>query len=315
MPEIKKTTIGDFMKNQGLISNEGQIIEAEKLDAETKKREKDDLERMIKDKNYDPINGKSYSGERPESPFPRYNKIEDAEFLEDMPEIFEDPNDIYENLDEYGLDPQFIDDFTNEDSLYSFTKKENNIDSLNDIDLDDKIGSFEETTIFDLNEIEENKKTKIQKEKKELQMLPKYTDFEKKSLQDVVRNYINQKGQFIGERKLSEKQINEAMDEFKQNFPEDFAKMIHRKIMTGDFKWKKETFKNKEILVNYYPSPEKPIIKYVLNLNEKSPNKKEPITRVFVNSSIKENGKTFKDKGGSVLVFCSKPIKRIGVKK
>ncbi len=305
MPEIKKTTIGDFMKNQGLISNEGKIKNSEKFAAETKKREEDDLKRMMTDKNYDPISRKSYSGKafekKSEVPFARYNKNENPEFLEDMPEMFEDPNDIYENLDKYDLDSQFIDDFTNEDSLYSFTKKENNIDSLNDVNQD----NFEEATILDLDEIRENKEAKIREEKRELQMLPKYTNFEKKSLQDVVRNYINQKNQFIGERKLSEKQINEALDEFKQNFPEDFAKMIHRKIMTGDFKWKKETFKNKEILVNYYPSPEKPIIKYVLNLDERVSDKKEPITKVFVNSSIKENGKAFKDKGGAILVFCS----------
>lgn len=322
MPEIKKTTIGDFMKDQGLVLDKGEVKKSEKLSEETKKMEANDLKKMMEDPNYDPINKKSYSGEafekKPEIPFSRYNKNESPEFLENLPETFEDPSDIYENLDEYNLDPKTIDEFTNEDSLYSFTKKENNIDNFNDTDQDDKLGDFEKTDVIDYDDIREKREFKDQKEKREkkrLQMIPKYTDFEKNSLQEVVKNYINQKEQFVGERKLSEEQINEAMDEFKQNFPEDFAKMIHKKIMTGDFKWKKETFKDKKILVNYYPSPEEPIIKYVLNLNDKDSGKKDPITKVFINNSVKEDGKVFKDKEGAVLVFCSKPIKKLEIKK
>jgi len=261
MPEIKKATIGDFMKEQGLVSNEGKIKKSEKLSEETKKMEASDLKKMMEDPNYDPINKKSYS------------------------------NKPFEKKTETPLSNYDIDKFAEEYSLYNFTKKEDDVD-------------YNTTTQFEEKELLSFEP----KERKD------FTEFEKKSLQDVVKKYINKEGQFIGDKKLSEEQINEAMDEFKQNFPEDFAKMIHKKAINCDFKWKKEVFKDKDLLVSYYPNPEKPIMKFVLNIDKKNSGEKSPITKIFIDNSMKGEKKVFRDKNGTILIFCSRPIKKLKMK-
>jgi hypothetical protein len=268
MSEIKKTTIGDFMKDQGLVSDGEAIKKEEILKSEQEKKAKEDLKKMIEDPNYVPgengEEGKSYS------------------------------NKPFEKKTEIPLSNDDIDKFAEEYSLYNFIKKEDDID-------------YDTITRF---EFEEKELLSFEpKEKKD------FTEFEKKSLQDVVKKYINGEEQFVGDKKLLEEQIKEAIDEFKQNFPEDFAKMIHKKTMDCDFKWKKEVFKDKNLLVSYYPNPEKPIMKYILNLNDKNLEEKTPITKIFIDNSIKNEKNVFKDKNGTILIFCSKPVKKLKLKR
>jgi hypothetical protein len=269
MKNFKKPTIGDFMKNQGLVVD-GEIIktseELKNLEIYKEQKAKKDLEEMIKDPNYVPgengEEGKSYS------------------------------NKPFERKTEIPLSNNDMDKFAEEYSLYNFIKKEDDIE-------------YDVTKIFENEDLLPFEP----KEKKE------FTGFEKKSLQDVVKKYINGEEQFVGNKKLSEGQINEAIDEFKQNFPEDFAKMIHKKTMDCDFKWKKEVFKDKNLLVSYYPNPEKPIMKYILNLNDKNLEEKTPITKIFIDNSIKNEKNVFKDKNGTILIFCSKPVKKLKLKR
>lgn len=268
MKNFKKPTIGDFMKDQGLVVD-GKIIktseELKNLETYKEQKAKKDLEEMIKDPNYVPgengEEGKSYS------------------------------NKPFERKTEIPLSNNDMDKFAEEYSLYNFTKKEDDVD-------------YNTTTQFEEKELLSFEP----KERKD------FTEFEKKSLQDVVKKYINKEGQFIGDKKLSEEQINEAMDEFKQNFPEDFAKMIHKKAINCDFKWKKEVFKDKDLLVSYYPNPEKPIMKFVLNIDKKNSGEKSPITKIFIDNSMKGEKKVFRDKNGTILIFCSRPIKKLKMK-
>ena len=259
MFNLKKPTIGDFVKNQGLSVEDGEIKKTPSQE-ELDQKAIDDLKKMTEDPNYDPSTEKSYFGE------------EQYEF------------------EEIGINP---DDYSNEDTLYSYLTREMDVAKLNDKDRDDLMGQLEKRVIRFKSE--------------SLKSAPKYTDFEKKSLQTVLENHLRKKKQKVGEKELSKNQVDEALEEFKLNFPEDFVKMIHNKVIEGGSKWKKEVFKGKDLLVSYYPSVENPLIKYITDDNLK---KGEKIDKLLVNTSVKKNGKVYRNQDGPILVFCSQPKKK-----
>lgn len=282
----KKPTIGDFAKDQNFSIEDGKLKKVEPLTPEEiDKKAEEDLEKMKKDPNYDPSTGKSYFGEDQYHDFGNKGRFEDGE-----------PYEI-EDDEEYRIEQIEVDieSYANEDSLYQHFKREMDNKEDNDIDYDDAMGKLEEKII------------RFKTERKQLlESTPKYTDFEKESLKAVVAKHLRGREQKIGEKQLSKKQVEEALEEFKQNFPADFTKMIHNKVIDNDLKWKKETFDGKKLLVSYYPSIEEPIIKYIMN---DEPRSKDSTNKLFVNTSMKKNGNNYRNKDGSFLVFCSQ-IKR-----
>lgn len=256
----------------------GDLNSAQKF---IKKEENEELKKMMNDKFYDP------SIER--NPFKDKDKKNNEKRLSN----YENKLDIFENyddLEEDQIDENFMDSYSTE--------------SQNDLFISDNINNDEEKTFENDTDVL-GIKTSLEKRKRKEEKLPEYSEFEKIILKQTVYNYIKGKEQFVDDKKLSKEQINEAVNEFKQNFPEEFASLINKKLITSDFKWKKEVFKDKNILVSYYPNLESPKIKYIINLDNEDKVKIE--NKVFVKSSAKTDGTVYKDKDGVVLVFCSIP--------
>lgn len=301
-------------------------------------KNEEELKKIMADKYYDPTIGKNplkdKTTKETEKLLPTYKN--ENSISKNHGEVSEDLNkilDVFENPGYFDLEEQVDEDFIDSYSLNSLPKQENIDDTVysskdveeylqtqDNIDYyNDKKGVFENNTdIFDLKikrkekinkekEIAEQIKKENEIAKKELKEKPEYSEFERIVLKQTVYNYIEGKEQFVDDKKLSKEQIIEAVDEFKQNFPGEFASMINRKLITSDFKWKKEVFKNKDILVSYYPNLERPKIKYVINLDKENGNKVKIENKVFVRSSVKSDGTVYKDENGVILVFCSAP--------
>ncbi len=251
----------------------------EKIEKSKTFQEKEDLKKMMEDPNYDPINKKSYSSEK----FVAKEELVLNRYTEEFEELSDDNE--FEKIEE-----KTIDSFSNEESFYEYIKNGSEV---------------EETE--EKEDIKAKEKVSIKKEKRIIDIKPEYSLSEIEALKKFTKDFIDNK---INKEEYSEKQINEAMDEFKQNFPENFAEMINRRVISGDFKWKKEKFNNKEILVNYYPSIKDPKIKYISFLNKEENINPQELKRIFVEKSVNKDGSTIKDKNGTTLIFCSKPIKR-----
>ena len=278
-----------------------------------KQENEEELQKIMADKYYDPTIGKNPlkdgDTKKIEKLLPNHKNenliSKNRDEISEVLDVFENP-DIYDiEEDKNQTDNGFIDSYSKE--------FEDDLSTQDDIDYNNKKETFENNTdILGLKtKIEEKKEKKREEEenaKKELKEKPEYSEFERIVLKQTVYNYIEGKGQFIDDKKLSKEQIIEAIDEFKQNFPGEFASMINRKLITSDFKWKKEIFKDKDILVSYYPNLENPKIKYVINLDKESGNKVKIENKVFVKSSVKSDGTVYKDENGVILVFCSAPI-------
>jgi hypothetical protein len=149
--------------------------------------------------------------------------------------------------------------------------------------------------------------SEMKEEKNYYKNLPEYSDFEKKEMINALENWLNKNcGHFADGQKMTMEQTLEMVNEFKDNFPEEFSKMIHRKIITkelGQFNWEEESYNGKKSIVSYYPSKEKPFIKYINNdIDFKN------LDKIFVSGSLGGNGKTIKNKNGCILVFCSAPL-------
>jgi len=277
-----------------------------------KQENEEELQKIMADKYYDPTIGKNPlkdgDTKKIEKLLPNHKNenliSKNRDEISEVLDVFENP-DIYDiEEDKNQTDNGFIDSYSKE--------FEDDLSTQDDIDYNNKKETFENNTdILGLKtKIEEKKEKKREEEedaKKELKEKPEYSEFERIVLKQTVYNYIEGKGQFIDDKKLSKEQIIEAIDEFKQNFPGEFASMINRKLITSDFKWKKEIFKDKDILVSYYPNLENPKIKYVINLDKESGNKVKIENKVFVKSSVKSDGTVYKDENGVILVFCSAP--------
>lgn len=251
----------------------------ENIEKGKKAQENEDLKKMMEDPNYDPINRKSYSSEK----FVAKEALILNRYAEEFEELEDD--DEFEKIEETT-----IDSFSNEESFYEYIKNGSEIEEVEEE-----------------KPIKEEREVVTKKEKKIINIRPEYSLFEIEALKKLAKDFIDNK---INEEEYSEKQINEAMDEFKQNFPEDFAKIVNRRVISGDFKWKKERFKDKEILVNYYPSIKEVKIKYISFLNKGENINPQELKRVFVERSMNKDGSTIKDKNGTTLIFCSKPIKK-----
>jgi hypothetical protein len=288
-----------------------QKFKEEKLQKKKQENE-EELQKIMADKYYDPTIGKNPlkdgDTKKIEKLLPNHKNenliSKNRDEISEVLDVFENP-DIYDiEEDKNQTDNGFIDSYSKE--------FEDDLSTQDDIDYNNKKETFENNTdILGLKtKIEEKKEKKREEEenaKKELKEKPEYSEFERIVLKQTVYNYIEGKGQFIDDKKLSKEQIIEAIDEFKQNFPGEFASMINRKLITSDFKWKKEIFKDKDILVSYYPNLENPKIKYVINLDKESGNKVKIENKVFVKSSVKSDGTVYKDENGVILVFCSAP--------
>lgn len=234
-----------------------------------------DLKKMMEDPNYDPINNKSYS----------HHKL--------FGYFKESPEKKYSNAN--------LDTFTNEESFNEFVLEK-------EVEEQEK-NSFEDENIQEYwsKKIKEMKKTEMKNEKEYYKNLPEYSDFEKKEMVDALDNWLNKRGNhFADGQKMSVEQTLEMINEFKNNFPEEFSKMIHRKIVTkelGQFNWEEESYKGKKSIVSYYPNKEKPFIKYINNdIDFKN------LDKVFVSGSLGGNKKVIKNKNGCMLVFCSAPL-------
>ncbi|PKM91189.1 hypothetical protein CVU82_04020 [Candidatus Falkowbacteria bacterium HGW-Falkowbacteria-1] len=234
-----------------------------------------DLKKMMEDPNYDPINEKSYS----------HHKL--------FGYFKESPEKKYSNAN--------LDTFTNEDSFSEFVLEK-------EVE-DQEKNSFEDENIQEhwSKKVQEMKKTEMKEEKEYYKNLPEYSDFEKKEMINALENWLNKRcSHFADGQKMTLEQTLEMVNEFKDNFPEEFSKMIHRKIVTkelGQFNWEEESYNGKRSIVSYYPSKEKPFIKYINNdVDFKN------LDKVFVSGAIGGNGKTIKNKNGCILVFCSAPL-------
>lgn len=271
-------------------------------------KNEEELKKIMADKYYDPTIGKNplkdKTTKETEKLLPTYKN--ENSISKNHGEVSEDLNkilDVFENPGYFDLEEQVDEDF-----MDSYSENfGDNLLTQDDIDYNNKKRTFENNTNVLGLKTETEKKEENEIAKKELKEKPKYSKFEKNVLKQTVYNYIEGKEQFVDDKKLSKEQIIEAVDEFKQNFPGEFASMINRKLITSDFKWKKEVFKDKDILVSYYPNLEKPKIKYVINLDKENGNKVKIENKVFVRSSVKSDGTVYKDEKGVILVFCSAP--------
>ncbi|MFA5421118.1 MAG: hypothetical protein WC280_03820 [Patescibacteria group bacterium] len=143
--------------------------------------------------------------------------------------------------------------------------------------------------------------------------IPEYSQEEKKFLSKASREWLENKkitlddGSEISKKNNPEyeSRVIEMIKEFRDFFPEDYIKIIDRKIITkelADFKWEEEAFNGKNLMVSCYPNKEETKIKYI-NSDYKFKN----LDQVFVSSSKDKNGKIIKNKDGQVLVFCEAP--------
>lgn len=289
----------------------------------TRENDAKDLERMMEDPNYDPVNRKSYSKqpgvkkfeENYEKPRALHNKEVIAENLVEIPEKYEDIGDLYdyenitdgEEVDKY-CQQTTIEQFNNEDTLTNFIIKNDEIDE-NDFDNNPDPLDLKR---FDRRDEELLEKLSEEKEKfqKSLKKIKLYTLPEKMAIKNDAESYIKEKKQPIEGKKMSAEQLGQLMDEYRLLFPEDFARAINQKVIPAEKFWKKETFNGKEILVSYWPGPKNPKIKYVLNLNGEKNYKIESDEKVFVNTSINKNGNNYRSKDGVILIFCSRLKKK-----
>ena len=254
-------------------------------------------------KNYDPINGKDYSNEL-------FEKKDEIPYSQEMLDTFSSENNFYNFINEYSL-------YTEEENL------ENNNEKY----------SFEDENIQEYWSKEvKSRLDKINKEKEaiykpindKISKMNDYSGFEKAEMQRNLINWLEKKsGCFIDSEKMSKEQTLEIVKEFRDAFPEEFAKMINKKILIndlGNFNWIEEEIKRKgkdekikegeEIekkeenkapkkqYVSFYPNKEHCSIKYIKNdlSNTKS---------VFVNGIFNPNSKDKPKR--PVLVFCSTP--------
>ncbi|HPT08647.1 MAG TPA: hypothetical protein PLE28_03065 [bacterium] len=279
----------------------GDVYSAQKF---KKKMEDEEIKKMVEDPYYDP------SIER--NPFKDKDKKNNEKRLqnyENKLDVFE----TYDDLEEEVIDDEFINAYSTESQNDLFASDDINNDEEKTFENDTDVLGIK-ASIKRIKRKEEKRRKKEEQLKKEeekkykegLKTKPKYSEFEKIILKQTVCNYIEGKEQFDNNKELSKEQITEAVNELKQNFPEEFASLINRKLITSsDFKWKKEVFNDKNILVSYYPNIESPKIKYIINLDNQDKIKIED--KVFVKSSVKTDGAVYKDKDGVVLIFCSAP--------
>lgn len=310
--------IGDFFKAQGLKidKNTGKIDKNFSEEEKKAEREKE-LKKMgygpngeVLDKkkvNYDPINEKdySYSGQ-----YKKFEKKHEELYPNNAPnkkeDKFDDSSYFYGEQDDLEIEKEnqkFLDNFNNQENLENFIKTyEENQEEKND---------FENENIL-LNSIKKTKEKKgqeIKEYEKKKRELPEYSEFEINMFKEALNGKLDKKEiKFADGEKMTEKQITELINEFKNEVPEEFVKNINRRLISENFQWENESFKNEKLLVSYFPNKKNPSIKYIL----KETNNIEPqtIDKIFVDSSVKRNKEVIKDKNGCLLVFCSMPIRR-----
>lgn len=269
--------IGEFFKAQGLEVNKttGRI---EKEFSKTE-REKE-LEKM---------------GYGPDGEVLDQSKVENYDPLSRS--SFEDQDDVEIEREHQKL----LDDFSNQESLENFIKTYEEVQNEN-------IGGFENEDILSDSIKKTSEREEREYEKKKAK-LPEYSEFEIKSFKDALSRRLDRREvKFADGQKMSEEQVRKLINEFKTEVPDEFVKMIDRRLISENFQWEEENFKDKKIMVSYFPDKQNPSIKYILR-NTKGV---EPqiINKVFVDSSVNKNKEVIRDKKKCLLVFCSIPMKR-----
>lgn len=309
---------GDFFKAQGLKVNKktGEIDKETNEEDKKIEREKE-LKKMgygpngeILDKkkmDYDPINEKdySYSGQyknfekKHEELYPNNQQNTKEGKTEDMLYFYGEGD-----LDDLVVEKEnqrFLDNFENQESLESFIKTYEEAQEEN--------GGFENEDILSasIKKTEEFDKKENKRLEKLENELSDYSDFEIDMFKSALNGKLDKKDvQFADGQKMSDKQVSELIDELKNSLPEEFVKLINRRLISEEFNWEKESFKNEKFLVSYFPDKKNALIKYVLKGGEGANLQK--LNKVFVDSSLKGNKEIIKDKNGCILVFCSPPL-------
>ena len=288
--------IGDFFKVQGLKidKNTGKIDKVVSEEEKKVEREKE-LKKMgygpngeILDKkkiNYDPINEKDYSYSGQYKKFEKkHEELYSNQEISKKTDKFDDASYFYGEQDDLQTEKEnqkFLDSFSNQENLENFIK------------------TYEE---------EQSEEKDLKEYEKEKAKLSEYSEFEINMFKEALNGKLDKKEiKFADGQKMTEKQVNELIDEFKNEVPEEFVKTINRRLISEKFKWEEENFKNEKIMVSYFPDKKNPSIKYILK--ETGGTELQTIDKVFVDSSVKGNKEVIRDRNGCLLVFCSMPIK------
>ncbi len=309
--------IGDFFKAQGLKidKNTGKIDKVVSEEEKKVEREKE-LKKMgygpngeILDKkkiNYDPINEKDYSYSGQYKKFEKkHEELYSNQEISKKTDKFDDTSYFYGEQDDLQTEKEnqkFLDSFSNQENLENFIKtyeeeqsEENDFENKNIL-----LGSAKK--------IKEKKEKDLKEYEKEKAKLSEYSEFEINMFKEALNGKLDKKEiKFADGQKMTEKQVNELIDEFKNEVPEEFVKTINRRLISEKFKWEEENFKNEKIMVSYFPDKKNPSIKYILK--ETGDTELQTIDKVFVDSSVKGNKEVIRDRNGCLLVFCSMPIK------
>lgn len=309
--------IGDFFKAQGLKidKNTGKIDKVVSEEEKKVEREKE-LKKMgygpngeILDKkkiNYDPINEKDYSYSGQYKKFEKkHEELYSNQEINKKTDKFDDTSYFYGEQDDLQTEKEnqkFLDSFSNQENLENFIKtyeeeqsEENDFENKNIL-----LGSAKK--------IKEKKEKDLKEYEKEKAKLSEYSEFEINMFKEALNGKLDKKEiKFADGQKMTEKQVNELIDEFKNEVPEEFVKTINRRLISEKFKWEEENFKNEKIMVSYFPDKKNPSIKYILK--ETGDTELQTIDKVFVDSSVKGNKEVIRDRNGCLLVFCSMPIK------
>jgi hypothetical protein len=221
--------------------------------------------KVLKDKNGDPILNKDCEN------------VVDGKNYEDIK--IEDTSE--EEIAEYV---KYMDDFLKEEKIGEEEK------SSKDQDFEDQdiLGDALKKTRREMEKLKKNL-PEISQEEKEMML---------KDFPRLLKALVHKKK--LEKEDISEKAASELIKEVMDNFPSDYVKLIHGKLIPKikEYNWKKETFKGKEIFVSCYPNEENPVIKYI----HKNPKEK---TDIFFAQTKNKKGNIMKaEKGkGPLLVF------------
>lgn len=311
--------IGDFFKAQGLKidKNTGKIDKVVSEEEKKIEREKE-LKKMgyspngeILDKkkmDYDPINEKDYSYSGQYKKFEKkHEELYPNNKLKKKEDKFDDLSYFYGEQDDLEIEKEnqkFLDNFDNQNNLENFIKTYEEAQ-------EEKQGGFEnENILFD--SIKKTKETDKKENKKvEKEDISDYSDFEIDMFKNALKGKLDKKDvSFADGQKMNNEQIEELIDELKNNLPEEFVRTINRRLISENFKWEKESFKNENFVVSYFPDKKNATIKYIMKAEDNMDLGK--MNKVFVDSSLKGNKELIKDGSGCLLVFCSPPLQYRG---
>lgn len=309
--------MGEFFKAQGLdLNKKTGRIESKENDKRLEIERAKELEKMgygpngeILDKkkiNYDPINDKDYSYSAQYKKFEKkHEELYPNQKAEGRTDRFDNISSFYDEQDDLQIEKEnqkYLDNFENKESLNNFIK------TYEDLSEEEGQGFENEDILANSikKTIEKDRKSEI-KNKKDEENLSDYSDFEIEEFKKTLTNHLDKKpAKFSNGDEMNEKQKMEMIDELKNNLPEEFVKLINRRLISENFKWEKETFKNENFIVSYFPDKKNPSIKYILKAENDLD--LEGMKKVFVNSSLKSNKELIKDGNGCLLVFCSPPL-------